>query len=70
MACERRDPLCQKMNMILLRSHVLEVKERAIISGHFANDYKVKSLNPIKIDGSKMNALLSRAAARDLYMIH
>ncbi len=57
-----------------LRSHVLEAEERAIITEHFSSEYKVKSLAPIEIYGSKMNALLSRAAARDLYdtrnMIH
>lgn len=57
-----------------LRSHVLEAEERPIITEHFTSEYKVKSLAPIEIYGSKINALLSRAAARDLYdtrnMIH
>ncbi len=57
-----------------LRSHVLEAEERPIINEHFSSKYKVKSLTPIEIYGSKINALLSRAAARDLYdvrnMIH
>lgn len=57
-----------------LRSHVLETEERSIITEHFSSEYKVKSLAPLEIYGSKMNALLSRAAARDLYdvrnMIH
>jgi len=50
-----------------LRSHVLEPEERPIITEHFTSEYKVKSLAPIEIYGSKINALLSRAAARDLY---
>ncbi len=50
-----------------LRSHVLPAEERPIIIEHFASEYKVKSLAPIEIYGSKINALLSRAAARDLY---
>jgi len=50
-----------------LRSHVLPAEERPIITEHFASEYKVKSLAPIEIYGSKINALLSRAAARDLY---
>lgn len=50
-----------------LRSHVLEVEKRPIITEHFSSDFKVKSLAPIEIYGSKLNALLSRAAARDLY---
>jgi len=57
-----------------LRSHVLEAEERPIITEHFSSEYKVKCLAPIEIYGSKINALLSRAAARDLYdarnMIH
>lgn len=50
-----------------LRSHVLEAEERPIITEHFSSEYKVKSLAPLEIYGSKLNALLSRAAARDLY---
>lgn len=50
-----------------LRSHVLKAEERPIITEHFSSEYKVKSLAPLEIYGSKMNALLSRAAARDLY---
>jgi predicted nucleotidyltransferase component of viral defense system len=57
-----------------LRSHVLEAEERPIITEHFSSEYKVKTLAPLEIYGSKINALLSRAATRDLYdarnMIH
>jgi predicted nucleotidyltransferase component of viral defense system len=57
-----------------LRSHVLDAEERPIITNHFSSEYKVKTLAPLEIYGSKINALLSRAAARDLYdarnMIH
>ena len=57
-----------------LRSHVLEAEERSIITEYFSSEYKVKSLAPLEIYGSKINALLSREAARDLYdtrnMIH
>lgn len=57
-----------------LRSHVLEVEERPILTELFSSEYKVKSLAPLEIYASKINALLSRAAARDLYdarnMIH
>ncbi len=57
-----------------LRAHILEAEERSIIASHFFSGYKVKSLAPLEIYGSKINALLSRAAARDLYdvnnMIH
>ncbi|QVK19579.1 nucleotidyl transferase AbiEii/AbiGii toxin family protein [Mycoplasmatota bacterium] len=50
-----------------LRAHVLPVEERPIVTQHFSSEYKVKSLAAIEIFGSKINALLSRAAARDLY---
>lgn len=57
-----------------LRAHVLQAEERPIITEHFLSEYRVKTLAPIEIYGSKINALLSRAAARDLYdarnMIH
>ncbi|MHB1395114.1 MAG: nucleotidyl transferase AbiEii/AbiGii toxin family protein [Clostridia bacterium] len=50
-----------------LRAHVLPAEERPIITEHFSSVYRVKTLAPIEIYGSKINALLSRAAARDLY---
>ncbi len=50
-----------------LRSHVFEPEDRPIMAKLFLSEYKVKSLAPIEIYGSKINALLSRAAARDLY---
>lgn len=57
-----------------LRAHVLQAEERPIIIEHFLSENRVKTLAPIEIYGSKINALLSRAAARDLYdarnMIH
>ena len=57
-----------------LRAHLLQAEERPIITKHFGGEYRVKTLAPIEIYGSKINALLSRAAARDLYdarnMIH
>lgn len=57
-----------------LRAHMLQAEERPIVTEHFVGGHKVKTLAPIEIYGSKINALLSRAAARDLYdarnMIH
>ena len=50
-----------------LRSHILEAEERPITAEHFSNQYKVKSLAPLEIYGSKISALLNRIAARDLY---
>lgn len=53
-----------------LRSHVLPPEEYPIITEYFSSEYKVNSLAPIEIFGSKINALLSRAAARDLYDVN
>lgn len=50
-----------------LRAHILAAEERPIITEHFSSEYRVNTLAPIEIYGSKINALLSRAAARDLY---
>lgn len=50
-----------------LRAHVLPVEERTILSENLLDKYMVKTLAPVEIFGSKINALLSRAAARDLY---
>jgi len=50
-----------------LRAHVLRSEERSIVTEYLEGKYRVKILAPIEIYGSKINALLSRAAARDLY---
>lgn len=52
-----------------LRAHILCAEERPIITEYFSSDYQIKSLAPIEIYASKINALLNRAAARDLYDI-
>jgi len=41
-----------------------------IITEHFISEYRVKCLSVIEIFGSKINALLNRAAARDLYDVY
>ena len=53
-----------------LRSHILEVEERTVITEHFSNDFKIKTLNIIEIYASKINAMINRAAARDLYDVN
>jgi predicted nucleotidyltransferase component of viral defense system len=53
-----------------LRAHILPAQEMQIITEHFESEYKLNCLNAIEIFGSKVNALLSRAAARDLYDIY
>ncbi len=50
-----------------LRAHILPVEERAIVTEPFTSPYKIRSLTAIEIFGSKVNALIQRAAARDLY---
>jgi predicted nucleotidyltransferase component of viral defense system len=50
-----------------LRAHVFPAQEMRIATEHFESEYKLNCLNAIEIFGSKINALLSRAAARDLY---
>ncbi|MDR2073889.1 MAG: nucleotidyl transferase AbiEii/AbiGii toxin family protein [Oscillospiraceae bacterium] len=52
-----------------LRSHILETEKRKVLAENIASDLKIITLSPIEIFGSKIVALLSRAAARDLYDI-
>lgn len=65
-AAGNRDNINVEINYSL-RAHILLPEERPIITEHFASDYQVKTLAAAEIFGSKINALLSRAAARDLY---
>jgi hypothetical protein len=65
-AAGNRDNINLEINYSL-RAHILPPEERPIITEHFASDYQVKTLATTEIFGSKINALLSRAAARDLY---
>ncbi|MEI8216319.1 MAG: nucleotidyl transferase AbiEii/AbiGii toxin family protein [Eubacteriales bacterium] len=53
-----------------LRDHLFQPENRGIQSSHILNDYQVNSLSAIEIFGSKINALLNRAAARDLYDVN
>lgn len=50
-----------------LRAHVFEPVEVSIIPRVFDKSMKIKTMNPIEIFAAKTNALLNRAAARDLY---
>jgi predicted nucleotidyltransferase component of viral defense system len=50
-----------------LRAHVFPTQEMRIVTEHFESEYKLICLNAIEIFGSKINALLNRTAARDLY---
>lgn len=50
-----------------LRSHIFEPINRKVTTTAFDKDLCVLSLMPMEIFAAKINALLSRAAARDLY---
>ena len=53
-----------------MRAHILPAQEMKIITEHFVSEYRVKCLSVIEIFGSKINALLNRTAARDLYDVY
>ncbi|OCZ49928.1 nucleotidyl transferase AbiEii/AbiGii toxin family protein [Dehalobacter sp. TeCB1] len=53
-----------------LRSHVFPAQEMRIVTEHFESEYNLNCLNALEIFGSKINALISRAAARDLYDVY
>lgn len=57
-----------------LRTHIFEPERRAIVTDAIPEGKMVLSVSPVEIFASKINALMSRAAARDLYdtynMIH
>lgn len=53
-----------------LRTHIFSLQERTIITTPIFSDFKVLSVAPYELFAGKINALLSRSAARDLYDIH
>lgn len=68
-AAGNRDNIKIEINYSM-RSHIFMAKEMKIITEHFTSEYKIKCLSAIEIFGSKINALLNRAAARDLYDVY
>lgn len=50
-----------------LRSHIYEASHRSILNDAFKSDIKIRTVAPIEIFAAKGNALISRAATRDLY---
>ncbi len=50
-----------------LRAHIMEADYRKLSTKAFGDDIEIKTVAPIEIYAAKANALLSRAAARDLY---
>ncbi len=65
-AAGNRDNIKIEVNYSM-RMHILPTKEMKITAGYFVSAYNVKCLDVIEIFGSKINALLNRTAARDLY---
>jgi len=53
-----------------MRNHVLVPQEAPIIAEPFKDKYLINCLNPIEIFAGKINALLTRTAARDLYDVY
>lgn len=50
-----------------LRTHIFEPIYQDILNEVFKSDIKIRTVEPIEIFAAKGNALISRAAARDLY---
>ena len=65
-AAGNRDIIKIELNYSL-RSHVLDTEAREILTDAFGERINVKTVHPIEIFAAKANALMSRAAARDLY---
>lgn len=53
-----------------LRAHILPVKGTKIVTDILNDKYTTTILDPIEIFAGKINALINRAAARDLYDIN
>lgn len=50
-----------------LRAHIYEASHRSILNDAFKSDIKIRTVAPIELFAAKGNALISRAATRDLY---
>lgn len=61
-----RDNIKVELNYSL-RSHIFEPVKRKIITDAFDDTMEIRTLEPMEIFAAKANALMSRAAARDLY---
>ena len=61
-----RDNIKVELNYSL-RSHIFEPVKRKIITDAFEDSLEIRTLDPLEIFAAKANALMSRAAARDLY---
>lgn len=61
-----RDSIKLELNYSL-RSHIFVPVERRMVTDIFEESVRVRTLHPMEIFAAKVNALMSRAAARDLY---
>jgi len=61
-----RDSIKLEVNYSM-RSHIFAPTERKIVTDIFEDRVSVRTLEPMEIFAAKANALMSRAAARDLY---
>ena len=61
-----RDMLKIELNYSL-RSHIFEPVYQDILTSAFGENVRIRTVHPIEVFAAKSNALLSRAAARDLY---
>lgn len=50
-----------------LRNHLFELEERVVLSDVIHMEHLITVLQPVELFAAKINALLSRAAVRDLY---
>lgn len=65
-AAGNRDMLKIEINYSL-RAHILSADERKVTTEAFGDTISIRTVAPIEIFAAKANALMSRAAARDLY---
>ncbi len=52
------------------RCHILPLEYKPVLGNGILDDYEILTLNKVELYGSKLNALLSRAAPRDLYDVN
>lgn len=65
-AAGNRDMIKIEINYSL-RTHVLQPEDRALVTDAFGEQINVRTVAAMEIFAAKTNALISRAAARDLY---
>ena len=64
-----RDHIKFDINYVM-RAHVFESQLRPVLTSHTMIDTPIHTLEPIEIFASKINALINRAAVRDLYDVY